>query len=100
VHQPSNAFNGKFPDSLKRALRNQKKRLMFKDKIQQAYETKWVVHCEASLSNDEHVVKYLGQYTHRVAITNQRILNIAVGKVNFLAKDYFGMAIKKPVAMD
>jgi len=42
----------------------------------------------------------LGQYTHRVAITNQRILNIADGKVTFLAKDYRDRAIKKPVTLD
>jgi hypothetical protein len=48
----------------------------------------------------EHVVKYLGQYTHRVAITNQRILNIADGKVTFIAKDYRDRAIKKPITLD
>jgi hypothetical protein len=48
----------------------------------------------------EHVVKYLGQYTHRVAITNQRILNIADGKVTFIAKDYRDRAVKKPVTLD
>jgi hypothetical protein len=45
------------------------------------------------------VVKYLGQYTHRVAITNQRILNIANGKVTFIAKDYRDNAMKKPVTL-
>ncbi|MEN6455279.1 MAG: transposase [Prolixibacteraceae bacterium] len=40
-----------------------------------------------------------GEYT-RVAITNQRILNIADGKVTFLAKDYRDRAIKKPVTLD
>lgn len=42
----------------------------------------------------------MGQYTHRVAITNQRILNIAEGKVTFIAKDYRDRAIKKPVTLD
>ena len=48
----------------------------------------------------EHVVKYLGQYTHRVAITNQRILKIENGNVTFIAKDYRDRAIKKPVTLD
>jgi len=43
------------------------------------------------------VIKYLGQYTHRVAITNQRIMNIAEGKVTFIAKDYRDRAVKNPV---
>jgi len=67
--------------------------------VQAAYKTPWVVHCEPSMANAEHVVKYLGQYTHRVAITNQRILNIADGKVTFIAKDYRDRAIKKPVTL-
>jgi hypothetical protein len=87
-------------DSLKRALRKQNELQLFGDVVQQAYHTRWVVHCEPSLAGAEHVVKYLGQYTHRVAITNQRILNIAGGKVTFIAKDYRDGAVKKPVTMD
>ncbi len=63
-------------------------------------QTKWVVYCEPSQASAEHVVRYLGQYTHRVAITNQRILNITGGRVTFLAKDYRDRAIKKPVTLD
>jgi hypothetical protein len=93
VHQPSDAFKGKFLDSLKRALRKQNELSMFNDKLQSAYNTRWVVHCEPSLASAEHVIRYLGQYTHRVAITNQRILNIADGKVTFIAKDYRDRAV-------
>jgi len=100
VHQLSEAFKGKFLASLKRALRKQNELMLFNDKVQQAYKTPWVVHCEPSLAGAEQVVKYLGQYTHRVAITNQRILNIAGGKVTFIAKDYRDRAIKKQVTLD
>jgi hypothetical protein len=65
----------------KKALRKNKEMDLFNDLVQQAYKTKWVVHCEPSLARAEHVVRYLGQYTHRVAITNQRILNIARGRL-------------------
>jgi len=100
VHQLSDTFKGKFLDSLKRALRKQNELSLFNDKIQQAYKTRWVVHCEPSLAGAEHVIKYLGQYTHRVAITNQRILNITDEKVTFIAKDYRDRAVKKPVTLD
>ena len=100
VRQLSEAFKGKFLDGLKRALRKQNELALFYEPIQKAYKTQWVVYCEPSLASAEHVVKYLGQYTHRVAITNQRILNIADGKVTFLAKDYRDRAIKKPVMLD
>ena len=72
----------------------------FYDILQQAYKTKWVVHCEPSLANADHEVRYLGQYTHRVAITNQKIISIDNGKVTFIAKDYRDRAIKKPVSLD
>jgi hypothetical protein len=100
AHQLSSAFKGKFPDSLKRALRKQNEMSLFYNKIQQAYKTNWVVHCEPSLASAEHVIKYLGQYTHCVAITNQRILNIAEEKVTFIAKDYRDRAVKKPTTLD
>lgn len=100
VHQLSEAFKGKFLDSLKRALRKQNELELFNSVVQQAYKTKWVVHCEPSLAGADHVVKYLGQYTHRVAITNQRILNITGGEVTFIAKDYRDRAVKKPVTLD
>ncbi len=100
VHQLSNTFKGKFLDSLKRALRKQDELALFDDKVQQAYSIRWVVHCEPSLASAEHVVKYLGQYTHRIAITNQRILNITDTQVIFIAKDYRDGAVKKPVTLD
>lgn len=99
VHQLSQAFKGKFLDSLKRALRKKNEISLFNDKIQQAYNTRWVVNCQASLASAQHVVKYLGQYTHRVAITNQRILNIDNDRVTFITKDYRDRAVKKPATL-
>jgi hypothetical protein len=100
VHQLSEAFKAKFLDSLKRALCKQNELPLFNDAVQQAYKTKWVVHCQPSLASADHVVKYLGQYTHRVAITNDRILNVDGGKITFVAKDYRDRAVKKPVTLD
>ena len=100
VSQLSNTFKGKFLDSLKRALRKRSELPLFDPKLQQVYKTRWVVHCEPALASAEHVIRYLGQYTHRVAITNQRILNIAGDMVTFMAKDYRDRAIKKPVTLN
>lgn len=100
VHQLSEAFKGKFLDSIKRALRKANEQAIFQNQLQEAYKTKWVVHCQPSMASSEHVIKYLGQYTHRVAITNDRILNIAQGKVTFIAKDYRDRAVRKPVTLE
>ena len=48
----------------------------------------WVVYAKPPFSGPETVIEYLGRYTHRVAISNSRILDIADGKVTFTWKDY------------
>ena len=86
-------------DSLKRELRKVNMLDDFDAAIQKAYSTNWVVHSEPSMAKAEHVIRYLGQYTHRVAISNNRILNITDSHVTFIAKDYRDKAIKKPVTL-
>ena len=99
VHQLSAAFKGKFLDSMKRELRKLSAMDGFKACIEKAYQKKWVVYCESSLAGAEHVIRYLGQYTHRIAISNQRILNVDSTHVTFVAKDYRDRAQKKPVPL-
>jgi hypothetical protein len=100
VQQLSVAFKATFLGRLKRALAKRGEAGLFSHAVQQAYNTNWVVYCEPSLASSEQVVRYLGQYTHRVAITNNRILRIADGKGTFMAKDYRDRAVKKPVTLD
>jgi hypothetical protein len=99
VHQLSETFRGKFMGSLKRKLKKMGYLEQFNTYIQQSWNKNWVVFCEPSLAKAEHVIRYLGQYTHRVAITNQRILNITDSHVTFIAKDYRNKVLKKPVTM-
>jgi len=99
VPQLSATFKGKFLDSLKRKLKKEGVPDAFDKNIQKAHNTPWVVHSEASLAKAEHVIKYLGQYTHRVAITNQRILNISKTHICFISKDYRDGAKKKAVSL-
>lgn len=70
VHQLSETFKGKFLDSLKRKLHKLGKKNHFHSQIVKAYQTKWVVYSEASMASVKNVIHYLGQYTHRVAISN------------------------------
>jgi hypothetical protein len=99
VYQLSETFKGKFLDSLKRKLTKMNMPKAFAGHIQKAYQTSWVVNSQPSMADAKHVIRYLGQYTHRVAITNQRILNITNTHVTFIAKDYRDKAQKKPVSM-
>ena len=100
VHQLSAVFKGRFIDSLERKLRKVGCYNGFSSHINKAKSTKWVVNCQPSMAKPEHVIRYLGQYTHRVAISNNRILDIGKEKVTFIAKDYRDGAQKKPVTLD
>jgi hypothetical protein len=53
-----------------------------------AEKAKWVVFAKAPFGGPEQVLKYLARYTHRVAISNSRILSVEDGKVSFLWRDY------------
>ena len=65
-----------------------------------AWEKKWVVFAEPSFADAERVIKYLGQYTHRVAISNNRIKNIGEKNVTFYYKDYRDNGRKKLMILD
>ena len=49
---------------------------------------KWVVYAKRPFGGPEQVLNYLGRYTHRVAISNNRLLDIDHGQVSFHWKDY------------
>jgi Putative transposase/Transposase zinc-binding domain len=48
----------------------------------------WVVYCKPPFAGPEHVLAYLGRYTHRVAISNDRLVAVADGRVRFRWRDY------------
>jgi hypothetical protein len=56
--------------------------------INSCYHKEWVVYCKPPFKDAACVVEYLGRYTHRVAISNSRILSISDGKVTFKWRDY------------
>src|SRR5690554_5175378 len=70
VHQLSAAFKGKFLDSIKRELRKLSAMDGFKACLEKAHQKKWMVYCEPSMAGAEQVIRYLGQYTHRIASSN------------------------------
>ena len=63
-----------------------------KDKFQQLtddlYQQSWVVYAKKPFGGPEMVLKYLGRYTHRIAISNHRILRFENNQVTFAYKDY------------
>lgn len=67
-------------------LRNSRK--LFQEYLQPARENDWVVYAKPPFGGPAQVLEYLGRYTHRVAISNQRLVGMADGQVSFEWKDY------------
>jgi hypothetical protein len=99
VFQLGRTFKDKFLKSLKTKLRKTGTPDGFASDIDRAWNKDWVVFSEASMAGPERVVRYLGQYTHRIAISNRRILGISKTHVSFIAKDYRDRARPKPVSL-
>jgi len=62
-------------------------RRKFKKLIQSLFRTTWIVYAKRPFAGPEQVLEYLGRYTHRVAISNNRIVSITNDKVTFTYKD-------------
>ncbi|MBU3153664.1 IS91 family transposase [Clostridium estertheticum] len=60
----------------------------FEKLISSIYAKEWVVYCKPPFKQASCVVEYLGRYTHRVAISNNRIINIENDNVTFKWRDY------------
>lgn len=67
--------------------------------LDQAYRCDWVVYTKPPFGGPEHVLRYLSRYTHRVAISNHRILSIADAQVTFRWKDYACGGKKKKMTL-
>ncbi|MFO1052184.1 MAG: IS91 family transposase [Planctomycetota bacterium] len=104
-------FRGRFLDLLHRAwcagdlrfggstaaLAMAKAWASLKDKL---YRKDWVVHAKPPFGGARHVFRYLGGYTHRVAISNHRIVEFRDGQVSFKWKDYADGGQRKTMTLD
>src|ERR1700730_7286606 len=91
-------FRGKFVDALRQAFRDG--RLSFHGDLKPLAEPKtfaawlrplfredWVVYAKRPFGGPKHVLHYLGRYTHRIAISNHRLVSLADGQVTFRWRD-------------
>lgn len=65
----------------------------------QCFQKAWVVYAKRPFLGPPQVIEYLGRYTHKIAISNHRIQDIALGLVQFIYKDYKQAGIKKSMAL-
>lgn len=80
VKHLSNVFSGRFASKLRRLKKQGKiRKYVPRDLI----KTPWVVYAKEAFGTSESVVEYLGRYSHRVAISNHRILKVTPTHVTF-----------------
>jgi len=91
-------FRGKFLDALREAfdaghlrfpgqMKPFAERKHFARLLQQSCRHKWVVYAKRPFGGPDHVLQYLGNYTHRIAISNRRLVGLENGKVHFRWRD-------------
>src|ERR1035437_8056405 len=95
VRMLSAVFRGKMLEKIKGQLRKSHQLPQYQSLLDGLWKKPWVVYCEPPLGNAQQIVKYLGQYTHRVVISNHRIQNIDESGVSFFYKDYKDNSKKK-----
>lgn len=94
----SSLFRGKFLDGLKKVYEAEKLRFpgqiqqfkeasAFKGFLTDLYHQEWVVYCKPPMKNPQKVMDYLGRYTHRVALSNDRLVKMEGDQVTFRWRD-------------
>ena len=71
----------------------------FDDLMDRMYKKEWVSYCKKPFEDAKRVIKYLGRYTHRVAISNNRIVKEENGEITFKYKDYKDNQKKKEMTL-
>lgn len=95
----SRMFRGKYMEELKQLWKSEKLKFHgsaekyrnhyeFKELIDRCYSTEWIPHCKKTFNGAQSVISYLGKYTHRIAISNHRIICMDEENVTFSIKDY------------
>lgn len=95
----SRVFRRKFTDGLRQAFRDHKLAFFaecaplaneknFEVFLQSISRKQWVVYSKPPFGGPEHVLQYLARYTHRVAISNHRLVSLDDNNVTFRWKDY------------
>jgi hypothetical protein len=99
LHYFKKAYNdGKivFPGAI-RALES---RPAFETFLTSLYAQEWVVYCKPPFKRPEDVIDYMGRYTHRVAISNDRIIDIQSDQVTFKYRDRANKGAIKYMTLD
>ena len=92
----SKTFRGKYIAGLKELLPTE----MTPALLNKLYKHNWVVYAKRLFTGPQSVIEYLGRYTHKIAISNQRLKQIDDKQVTFSYKDYKHESVKKEMTLE
>jgi hypothetical protein len=71
----------------------------FRRVLRRLFRKEWVVYAQPPFGGAEHVLQYLARYTHRVAISNHRLVSFTGDRVSFRWKDYAHVSKQKIITV-
>jgi hypothetical protein len=95
VKAMSKVFRAKYVEALKNRIPDLDKGL-----VNDLFKKPWVVFAKRPFGNPQDVLEYLGRYTHKIAISNHRILNVDKNTATFSYKDYRQGGKKMEMTLD
>lgn len=95
----SKVFRGKYMETMKGLWKDGKlefhgsagkyqNRYAFQELMDTCYRKEWAPYCKKTFNGSGDVISYLGKYTHRIAISNHRLVSMTENTVTFSVKDY------------
>lgn len=107
----SQVFRGKFLQALEdhyrrnelkftKQIEGLKDPVRFKSLLIESAKKSWIVYAKEPFAGPKQVISYLGQYTHRIAISNHRLIKMSDGKIHFRYRDRQDKNKKKVMVLD
>ena len=95
-----NVYRAKFVAGIIKLVKQGKINDPGKKFMDELFKKDWVVYAKRPFNNSKGVMEYIGRYSHKIAISNHRILDITEKEVSFSYKDYRTEGMKKTMTLN
>ena len=99
VKAMSQVFKHKYMEGFLQLLKKENKNIE-RSLRETLYSKSWIVYAKSPFGGPRQVIEYLGRYTHKVAMSNHRIVSLADDKISFLYKDYADGSQQKTMTLE
>lgn len=100
VKAMSKVYRARFVAALRATLNEKKWPMPEKSFFEELFRHEWVIYAKRPFAGPEQVIEYLGRYTHKIAISNHRLVSLRDGHVSFTWKDYRNQARKNVMTLE